>query len=117
MNKPDKAKTADLLIELGCEELPPKSLPILAKTLFDGFVTELNKAELEFDAATSRFYYTDILLGYNLFPPYFLPPYSSKPIASSFKPFPYFANFFYYIHYSYFNVTFNYSVRQISVRA
>ena len=58
MNRPDKANTADLLIELGCEELPPKSLPILAKTLFDGFTSELNKAELEFDTATSHFYYT-----------------------------------------------------------
>jgi len=50
--------TADLLIELGCEELPPKSLPRLGQTLFDGFISQLNKAELKFDAAGSRFYYT-----------------------------------------------------------
>jgi len=50
--------SADLLIELGCEELPPKSLPILAQTLFDGFTAQLTKAELEFNASNSRFYYT-----------------------------------------------------------
>jgi len=50
--------SADLLIELGCEELPPKSLPILAQTLFDGFTAQLTKAELEFNSSNSRFYYT-----------------------------------------------------------
>ena len=50
--------SADLLIELGCEELPPKSLPKVGQALFDGFLAQLNKAELEFDAAASRLYYT-----------------------------------------------------------
>ena len=65
MNKPGKTDmvinatdSADLLIELGCEELPPKSLAILARTLFDGFVDQVNKAELTFNAADSRFFYT-----------------------------------------------------------
>lgn len=65
MNKPenkiidDKAPgSADLLIELGCEELPPKSLPILGQTLFDGFLKLLKKAELTFNEASSRVYYT-----------------------------------------------------------
>ena len=65
MNSPDSkdiaidaASCADLLIELGCEELPPKSLALLAQTLFDGFVDQLNKAELSFNASDSRFYYT-----------------------------------------------------------
>ena len=65
MNKPDNTgnanKTpvsADLLIELGCEELPPKSLPILGQTLFDGFLAQLKQAQLGFDADTSRVYYT-----------------------------------------------------------
>ncbi|MGA9575140.1 MAG: glycine--tRNA ligase subunit beta [Lysobacterales bacterium] len=57
-NKPDTPVSADLLIELGCEELPPKSLSILGQTLFDGFLDQLRKAELEFDAANSRAYYT-----------------------------------------------------------
>lgn len=65
MNKPnnmDRVNTStgcqDLLVELGCEELPPKSLPRVAQALFDGFLAQLDKAELEFDASTSRFYYT-----------------------------------------------------------
>ena len=50
--------SADLLIELGCEELPPKSLPNLGQTLFSGFLDQLRKAELTFDADKSRVYYT-----------------------------------------------------------
>ncbi len=49
---------ADLLIELGCEELPPKSLAILGQTLFEVFSEQLRKAELAFDSANSRAYYT-----------------------------------------------------------
>ena len=65
MNKPDPTNTdsnmspaADLLIELGCEELPPKSLPKLGRALFDGFSDQLRKAELAFDAEASRVFYT-----------------------------------------------------------
>ncbi len=54
-NGPDKA---DLLIELGCEELPPKSLPTLANTLFSAFSGHLEKAGLTFDAPNSRVFYT-----------------------------------------------------------
>jgi len=49
---------ADLLIELGCEELPPKSLSILGQTLFETFREQLDKAGFSFDADNSRFYYT-----------------------------------------------------------
>lgn len=49
---------ADLLIELGCEELPPKSLAKLAKALLRGFSAQLNKAGLTFDADNSRVFYT-----------------------------------------------------------
>jgi len=49
---------ADLLIELGCEELPPKSLAMLGRSLFDGFLQQLDKAELDFDRTASRFFYT-----------------------------------------------------------
>lgn len=58
MNNPNKIQTADLLVELGCEELPPKSLPNLGRTFFDGFLGELKKAELVFDQDSSRFFYT-----------------------------------------------------------
>lgn len=54
----NQTNNADLLIELGCEELPPKSLSILGQTLFDVFLDQLNKAELAFDSANSRFYCT-----------------------------------------------------------
>ncbi len=61
MNKPtdpNATATADLLIELGCEELPPKSLPKLAKAFFEGLKSQLVKAELGFNAEASRVYYT-----------------------------------------------------------
>lgn len=65
MNKPDNTNaitsspaTADLLIELGCEELPPKSLSRLGESLFKGFLDQLRKAELSFDEDNSRFFYT-----------------------------------------------------------
>ena len=49
---------SDLLIELGCEELPPKSLPTLAETFYQGLVSQLEKAEFTFNRSTSRFFYT-----------------------------------------------------------
>ena len=65
MNKPAStgvnikpSGSADLLVELGCEELPPKSLAILGRSLFDGFLDQLGKTGLKFNAANSRFYYT-----------------------------------------------------------
>lgn len=60
MNDPGTTRPdiADLLIELGCEELPPKSLPALGKALFSGFSAQLEKAGLTFDAAASRVFYT-----------------------------------------------------------
>jgi glycyl-tRNA synthetase beta chain len=65
VNKPEPANKvsdisscADLLVEVGCEELPPKSLPTLGKAFFNGFSNELKKADLAFDAAASRVYYT-----------------------------------------------------------
>lgn len=51
-------KKADLLIELGCEELPPKSLPALGKALLSGFSAQLEKAGLSFDTSASRVFYT-----------------------------------------------------------
>ncbi len=53
-----KDTTDDLLIELGCEELPPKSLPDLAKALFEGVCAQLKQAELVFDEDNSRPFYT-----------------------------------------------------------
>lgn len=65
MNKPDDTgmvtnpqSSADLLIELGCEELPPKSLTKLGEAFFSEFLNQLRKAELSFNAEKSRVYYT-----------------------------------------------------------
>jgi glycyl-tRNA synthetase beta chain len=62
VNKPEtKVRTvdpADLLIEIGCEELPPKSLSKLGLALFKEFLSQLGKAQLTFDAEKSRMYYT-----------------------------------------------------------
>ncbi|MEJ2382829.1 MAG: glycine--tRNA ligase subunit beta [Xanthomonadales bacterium] len=49
---------ADLLIELGCEELPPKALDAIRDALFDGVASGLEKNRLSFDAERSRAYST-----------------------------------------------------------
>lgn len=41
--------TNDFLLEIGCEELPPKSLLKLVKALAEGIKEGLNKAELQFE--------------------------------------------------------------------
>ena len=50
--------SADLLIELGCEELPPKALSKLGQSLFDAFSNQLNKAGLTFNVEGSHAFYT-----------------------------------------------------------
>ncbi len=52
------APNKDLLIELGCEELPPRTLSGLAAALFEGLSARLSDAGLDFDTAASRMYYT-----------------------------------------------------------
>jgi len=52
------AERADLLIELGCEELPPKALDRIAAALYDGLLAGLKKAQIEFDPSASRLYAT-----------------------------------------------------------
>lgn len=49
---------ADLLVELGCEELPPKALATLAQSFFDGVCAGLSDAGVAFDADSSRYYFT-----------------------------------------------------------
>ena len=50
--------TGDLLIEIGCEELPPKSLDVLRKLFFTGVTDGLQKCNIEFDRAGSRAFST-----------------------------------------------------------
>jgi glycyl-tRNA synthetase beta chain len=49
---------ADLLVEIGCEELPPKALDELREALFSGVADELEKQLLAFDRAGSTAYST-----------------------------------------------------------
>ena len=49
---------ADLLVELGCEELPPKALPELAKAFFDGVCAGLEQAQVAFEPDRSTYWYT-----------------------------------------------------------
>ncbi|NNL05678.1 MAG: glycine--tRNA ligase subunit beta [Xanthomonadales bacterium] len=50
--------TADLLIELGCEELPPKALDAIRDAFFSGVCDGLEKNNLAFERATSRAFST-----------------------------------------------------------
>jgi glycyl-tRNA synthetase beta chain len=49
---------ADLLIELGCEELPPKALDTIRDAFFDSVIQGLDKSRIPFDAERSRTYST-----------------------------------------------------------
>jgi glycyl-tRNA synthetase beta chain len=49
---------ADLLIELGCEELPPKSLDRLASAFFQGVCDSLETSSIDFDRQASRSLYS-----------------------------------------------------------
>jgi glycyl-tRNA synthetase beta chain len=55
MTSPD---AANLLVELGCEELPPKSLAVLAEAFFEGVCSGLQEAGVDFSADQSRFFFT-----------------------------------------------------------
>ena len=50
--------TAGLLIELGCEELPPKALDTIRDAFFSGVCEGLNGSGIAFDEADSRAYST-----------------------------------------------------------
>lgn len=51
-------QAADLLIELGCEELPPGAVDALRDAFFEGIAQGLDKALVEFDREGSRAYST-----------------------------------------------------------
>lgn len=54
MSEAAKVARADLLIEIGCEELPPKALDQLRIALFEGVSKGLQEAGIEFDASQSQ---------------------------------------------------------------
>ena len=49
---------ADLLVELGCEELPPKTLGKLAKSFYEGVCKGLDDAGIEINASAGELFYT-----------------------------------------------------------
>ena len=49
----NKEQSADFLVEIGTEELPPKSLLELANAFHDGVVKGLKDAQLNFEASTA----------------------------------------------------------------
>ena len=53
-----KISRADLLVELGCEELPPKALDMIREAFFAGVKSGLEKQNLPFDPAGSRSFST-----------------------------------------------------------
>lgn len=53
-----KNPNAPLLIELGCEELPPKTLDLLAVSFYDSVCAGLGKARVGFNADNSRWFAT-----------------------------------------------------------
>lgn len=57
---------ADLLFELGTEELPPRALDRLARALFEEVTGQLNKAGIRFDAQASRWLATPRRLAFYL---------------------------------------------------
>jgi glycyl-tRNA synthetase beta chain len=57
---------APLLVELGCEELPPKALDTLAESFFESVCSGLQKARVDFDRENSRWYATPRRLAFVL---------------------------------------------------
>ena len=47
-------EAADLLIELGCEELPPKALDKIRLSFFEGVINGLEKNNISLDRQSSR---------------------------------------------------------------
>ena len=54
MSKSAMDNRADLLVEIGCEELPPKALDQIREALFEGMSLGLQSENLAFDATASR---------------------------------------------------------------
>lgn len=50
--------TRDLLVELGCEELPPKALAALTRAFFESTCKALEDSQIGFDPARSTCFYT-----------------------------------------------------------
>lgn len=56
VKRDDALSSADLLIEIGCEELPPKALDGLREALFSAVCAGLDREQVVFDKGASRAY-------------------------------------------------------------
>ncbi|HSM69279.1 MAG TPA: glycine--tRNA ligase subunit beta, partial [Xanthomonadales bacterium] len=61
-----KPESADLLVEIGCEELPPLSLQRLAESLYEGCRKRLEAAGIAHEAEASRVFYTPRRLAFRI---------------------------------------------------
>lgn len=61
-----KTESADLLVEIGCEELPPLSLQRLAESFYEGCRNRLEAAGIAHEAETSRVFYTPRRLAFRI---------------------------------------------------
>jgi glycyl-tRNA synthetase beta chain len=67
MNNPEtNILQADLLVEIGCEELPPKTLQQLARSFYDGVCKGLGDAGMPVDVENGTVFYTPRRLGFRL---------------------------------------------------
>ena len=67
MNKPDQSSAEmDLLVELGCEELPPKTLQNLARSFFESTCKSLIAAGMNVDINKGEVYYTPRRLAFKI---------------------------------------------------
>lgn len=61
-----KSGAADLLVEIGCEELPPLSLQRLAESFYEGCGKRLEAAGFAHEAEASRVFYTPRRLAFRI---------------------------------------------------
>ncbi|MFT5140063.1 MAG: glycyl-tRNA synthetase beta chain [Rhodothermales bacterium] len=64
MSSPGQSMNADLLLELGCEELPPKTLQRLAGSLYEAVYKGLAATGIEVTEDDNKIYYTPRRLGF-----------------------------------------------------
>ena len=65
-NPVNQTETTDLLVELGCEELPPKTLKRLARSFYDGSCKGLSDAGFDISSGDGKVYYSPRRLGFRI---------------------------------------------------
>lgn len=62
----NQTETTDLLVELGCEELPPKTLKRLAQSFYNNSCKGLSDAGFEINSAEGKVYYSPRRMGFRI---------------------------------------------------